>query len=54
MTADEHIAYRDRWVKVDGHPGGDYDTIGIPIKLSDSNVEKFCQLHRLVSTQTKY
>ena len=27
-------------VKVEGHPQGDYYTVGMPVKLSDGNVDK--------------
>lgn len=36
---DEHCKHRNMIVKVEGHPEGDYYTVGMPIKLSAGNVE---------------
>ncbi|MCL1887102.1 MAG: formyl-CoA transferase, partial [Betaproteobacteria bacterium] len=40
IAADAHVAHRDMWIKVEGHPQGDYWTVGMPIKLSDGVVDK--------------
>ena len=37
---DPHVAHREMIVKVEGHPQGDYYTVGMPIKLSMGNVDK--------------
>lgn len=38
IANDEHIAHRKMWTKVEGHPGGDYWTVGMPVVLSEGNV----------------
>ncbi len=40
ITKDPHVAYREMWYKVEGHPEGDYYTVGMPVKLSKGNVDK--------------
>lgn len=43
IVADPHVAHRNMWVKVEGHkgyPGGVYYNVGMPIKLSEGNVDK--------------
>jgi len=40
VVKDPHVAHREMWVKVEGHPEGDYYTVGIPVKLSKGNVDK--------------
>ncbi|MDR1310719.1 MAG: formyl-CoA transferase [Burkholderiaceae bacterium] len=40
VVADPHVAFRDMWPVVDGHPDGPYNTVGMPIKLSLGNVDK--------------
>jgi len=38
VAADEHIAHRKMWVKVEDKIRGDYYTVGMPVKLSDGVV----------------
>lgn len=40
ITKDPHVAYREMWYKVEGHPEGDYYTVGMPVKLSKGVVDK--------------
>ncbi|MDR0934405.1 MAG: formyl-CoA transferase [Burkholderiaceae bacterium] len=40
IANDAHVAHREMFVKVEGHPQGDYYTVGMPIKLSEGNVDK--------------
>ncbi len=41
VIADPHVAFREMWTKIEGHPEGDYYTVGMPVKLSLGNVDKF-------------
>ena len=40
LMKDPHVLHREMIVKVEGHPQGDYYTVGMPVKLSDGNVDK--------------
>ena len=40
LMTDPHVLHREMIVKVEGHPQGDYYTVGMPVKLSDGNVDK--------------
>ena len=40
LMHDPHVLHREMIVKVEGHPQGDYYTVGMPVKLSDGNVDK--------------
>ena len=40
LMTDPHVLHREMIVKVEGHPPGDYYTVGMPVKLSDGNVDK--------------
>ena len=40
LMKDEHAIHRQMIVKVEGHPQGDYYTVGMPVKLSMGNVDK--------------
>ena len=40
LMTDAHAIHRQMIVKVEGHPQGDYYTVGMPIKLSMGNVDK--------------
>ena len=40
LMNDPHVLHREMIVKVEGHPQGDYYTVGMPVKLSDGNVDK--------------
>jgi formyl-CoA transferase len=40
ITDNEHVAHRKMWVKVEGHPKGEYWTVGMPVKLSDGIVDE--------------
>lgn len=40
IMTDEHVRHREMIVKVEGHPQGDYYTVGMPVKLSAGNVDK--------------
>jgi formyl-CoA transferase len=40
VTRDKHVAHRQMYVKVEGHPQGDYWTVGMPVKLSMGNVDR--------------
>ncbi len=40
IANDAHVSHRKMWVKVEGHPGGDYYTVGMPIKMSEGIVDK--------------
>lgn len=40
LMSDPHVLHREMIVKVEGHPEGDYYTVGMPVKLSDGNVDK--------------
>lgn len=40
LMTDAHAIHRQMIVKVEGHPEGDYYTVGMPIKLSMGNVDK--------------
>ena len=37
---DEHARHRQMIVKVEGHPEGDYWTVGMPVKMSEGIVDK--------------
>lgn len=40
IMVDAHCKHRNMIVKVEGHPQGDYYTVGMPVKLSDGIVDK--------------
>ena len=40
LMKDPHVLHREMIVKVEGHPQGDYYTVGMPVKLSDGIVDK--------------
>jgi formyl-CoA transferase len=40
VIADPHVKHRDMWTKIEGHPEGDYFTVGMPVKLSLGEVDK--------------
>ena len=40
LMTDPHVLHREMIVKVEGHPQGDCYTVGMPVKLSDGNVDK--------------
>ncbi|NLC23207.1 MAG: formyl-CoA transferase [Oxalobacter sp.] len=40
VVADPHVKFRDMWPLVEGHPEGDYNTVGMPVKLSLGCVDK--------------
>jgi len=40
IAANEHVAHRQMWVKIEDDKRGEYYTVGMPVKLSDGLVDK--------------